>query len=128
MYNKEKIFGYTIEQILQICLQYGMRLLAAILLLVIGFWIAGVLSRSMKRVLTKRKIDAGLIGFLSSMTSVIIKILVIITAITQLGIQMTSFVAILASAGLTIGMATFGNVIQFCRRRNVTPQQTFSSR
>lgn len=113
MFDQEKIFGYTLDEIFQITIQYGTRFISAIALLVIGFWLSNVLSRTIKKVLTKREVDAGLVGFLSSLISALIKVLVIVTSITQLGIEMTSFVAILASAGLAIGMAFSGTLSNF---------------
>lgn len=113
MFDQEKIFGYTLDEIFQITVQYGTRFISAIALLVIGFWLSNVLSRTIKKLLTKREVDAGLVGFLSSLISALIKVLVIVTSITQLGIEMTSFVAILASAGLAIGMAFSGTLSNF---------------
>jgi small conductance mechanosensitive channel len=113
MFDSEKIFGYTIDEIFQITIQYGTRFISAIALLVIGFWLSNILSRTIRKILTNREVDAGLVGFLSSLVSAVIKVLVIVTSITQLGIEMTSFVAILASAGLAIGMAFSGTLSNF---------------
>lgn len=113
MFDQDKIFGYTLDEIFQIIIQYGTRFISAIALLVIGFWLSNVLSRTIRKLLTKREVDAGLVGFLSSLISALIKVLVIVTSITQLGIEMTSFVAILASAGLAIGMAFSGTLSNF---------------
>lgn len=113
MFSKDKIFGYNLDEIFQISIQYGTRFISAITLLVIGFWLSNVLARTIRKVLTKREVDAGLVGFLSSLISALIKTLVIVTSITQLGIEMTSFVAILASAGLAVGMAFSGTLSNF---------------
>lgn len=113
MFDQEKIFGYTLDELFQIAIQYGTRFISAVALLVIGFWLSNVLSRTIRKVLTRREVDAGLVGFLSSLVSALIKTLVIVTSITQLGVEMTSFVAILASAGLAIGMAFSGTLSNF---------------
>lgn len=113
MFEKEKVFGYTIDELFQLAVQYGTKLISAILLFVIGFWLAGFLSRTIRKIMTKREVDGSLIGFITSLISALIKILVIVTAITQLGIEMTSFVAILASAGLAVGMAFSGTLSNF---------------
>lgn len=113
MFEKEKIFGYTIDELIQITTQYGMRLISAVILLVIGFWLAGFLSRTVRKIMMKREVDGSLVGFITSLISALIKTLVIVTAISQLGIEMTSFVAILASAGLAIGMAFSGTLSNF---------------
>lgn len=113
MFDSEKIFGYSMDEWFQIGIQYGTKLLSAIVLLIAGFWFSSFLSRSLKKLMTRRQIDAGLTGFISSLVSALIKTLVIVTSITQLGIEMTSFVAILASAGLAIGMAFSGTLSNF---------------
>jgi small conductance mechanosensitive channel len=61
----------------------------------------------------KSKVDAGLVTFLGSFVSLASKILVVITAFTQLGIQMTSFITVLGAAGLAIGMAFSGTLSNF---------------
>lgn len=91
----------------------GISIAIAILVLVVGFWLAKVISKGLERLLKARKTDLGLVTFLRSMSSIGIKILVIITAITQLGVEMTSFVAILGAAGLAIGMAFSGTLSNF---------------
>lgn len=94
-------------------LDIGMRLAIAIAVLVIGFWLARFLSKTMVKVLQKRHVEESLVGFLRSMTSALIKTLVVVTAITQLGVEMTSFVAILGAAGFAIGMAFSGTLSNF---------------
>lgn len=113
MFDQEKIFGYSLDELFQITIQYGTRFISAIVLLIVGFWLSNIFSKTIRKVLTKREVDTGLVGFLSSLISALIKVLVIVTSITQLGIEMTSFVAILASAGLAIGMAFSGTLSNF---------------
>lgn len=109
----EKYFGITYHQLIQLIIQYGSRLIVAVILLVVGFWLAGFLSKAVRRLMSKSEVDNNLIGFISSLVSGIVKLLVAVTAITQLGIEMTSFVAILASAGLAVGMAFSGTLSNF---------------
>lgn len=113
MDGQDKIFGYTIDQLIQLSTQYSIRLISAVALLVIGFWLSGFLSKTLKRIMLKREVDASLVSFICSLISALIKVLVIVTAITQLGIEMTSFVAILASAGIAVGMAFSGTLSNF---------------
>lgn len=91
-------------------LDIGARLGIALLIIIIGFWLAKRLSRAVKNLLSKSATDAGLVTFLSSLTSVGLKILVIISAVSQLGVEMTSFVAMLGAAGLAIGLAFSGTL------------------
>lgn len=94
-------------------IEYGLNLAFAILILIIGWWIAKWSGKAVRKILTKSKTDAGLISFLSSLVVIVIKIFVVVTAITQLGVQMTSFITILGAAGLAIGMAFSGTLANF---------------
>ncbi len=94
-------------------LDIGIRLGTALLILIIGFWLARQLSKGFKKVLVRRETDASLTTFLVSLTSIGMKVLVIISVITQLGVEMTSFVALLGAAGLAIGMAFSGTLSNF---------------
>ena len=106
----ELLFGYTQSEIINLFLSVGFNLIVAIVILFIGFKLAGIVSRSLGRVLEKRNSDIGLVTFLKSFVSIIIKLLTIITVFTQLGVEMTSFIAILGAAGFAIGMAFSGTL------------------
>lgn len=109
----EELFGIKYTEINQFLVMIGTKLIICILILIIGFWLARVLSRMLTRILRKSKTDEGLITFSSSLISMLLKILVVITAITQLGIEMTSFITLLGAAGLAIGMAFSGTLSNF---------------
>lgn len=93
--------------------QYGLKLLGAIVVLVLGLWIIKILTRSSQRLMNKSKIDASLNSFLKSMINILLKILLIISVMGMMGIQMTSFIALLGAAGLAIGMALSGTLQNF---------------
>jgi small conductance mechanosensitive channel len=107
------MFGMQKGELTDILIGIGIQVTIAIVVLIIGFWLARILSRALKKVLIRRETDESLVTFLSSLTSILIKTLVIVTAITQLGVEMTSFVAILGAAGLAIGMAFSGTLSNF---------------
>lgn len=109
----EKHFGITYQELMQLIVSYGTRLLSALIIFIVGFWLAGFLSRTVRKFMKKSEVDANLIGFVSSLVAGVLKLLVTVTAITKLGIEMTSFVAILASAGLAVGMAFSGTLSNF---------------
>lgn len=109
----EDIFGIKYTDINQFLVKIGTNLLISIVILVVGFWLAKMLSKGLKRLLRKSNTDEGLVTFSSSFISMVLKVLVVVTAITQLGIEMTSFVAILGAAGLAIGMAFSGTLSNF---------------
>ncbi len=92
---------------------FGIDLLIAIAILFIGFKIVGILGKTTAKVLEKRKLDESLRKFLISVTVSMLKILVVITALSQIGLEMTSFVALLGAAGLAVGMAFSGSLQNF---------------
>ena len=89
------------------------NLILAIVIAVVGFWLTGVLTRLVNRILRKSDTDAGLISFLTSFLSMALKIMVVISAITQLGVEMTSFLTLLGAAGIAVGMAFSGTLSNF---------------
>lgn len=109
----KKIMGFTTDDAKQWLVKSGTNLLVAVIIFFVGFWLAKWVGRLVIKILTRGKVDAGLITFLSSLATIMLKVLVIVTAITQLGIEMTSFVAILGAAGLAIGMAFSGTLSNF---------------
>jgi small conductance mechanosensitive channel len=121
----EDLFGIKYTDINQFLVKMGTNLLIAILILIIGFWLAKVVSKGLKRVLRKSQTDEGLVTFISSFMSMVLRILVVITSITQIGVEMTSFVAILGAAGLAIGMAFSGTLSNFAGGVMILVQKPF---
>jgi small conductance mechanosensitive channel len=109
----KNFLGITTDELLHLIVNKSVILLVAIAIIVIGFWIAKLVSKGLRKAMQKGDLDAGLVSFISSLVSAVLKILVIITAMTQLGIEMTSFVALLGAAGLAIGMAFSGTLSNF---------------
>ncbi len=110
-----EIFGYTIEmeKIQELIITYGTRLIVGLLILIVGLWIIGMIVRGFKKVMLARNVDATLIPFLVSVVGVTLKILLVISVITYMGISMTSFIAVLGAAGLAVGMALSGTLQNF---------------
>lgn len=92
---------------------WGTKLLIAIVILVVGMMITKRISKIMAKLLRKKDFDESLRTFLTSMVAISLKIMVVITALGQLGLQMTSFIALLGAAGLAIGMAFSGTLGNF---------------
>lgn len=109
----EEWLGIESGSISKLLLDIGARLAITVVILVVGFWLAKQLSKGFKKVLARRDTDESLTTFLTSLSSIGLKVLVIISAITQLGVEMTSFVALLGAAGLAIGMAFSGTLSNF---------------
>jgi small conductance mechanosensitive channel len=69
--------------------------------------------KALKKILRRSKTDESLVTFLSSFLTLVLKILIVVTSITQLGIEMTSFVTLLGAAGLAVGLAFSGTLSNF---------------
>lgn len=102
-----------LTKLVDLAFEFGPRLIGALIVLVVGLWVANMLTRGMGKLLERRHVDASLIPFLKSLTGTIIKVLVVISVMGMVGIQMTSFIAILGAAGLAVGMALSGTLQNF---------------
>lgn len=105
--------GFSFDEAKQKLISVAIDLVIAVVIIIVGWWLAKTAGKAIRKVLTKSKTDAGLITFLTSLVVISMKVLVIITAITQMGVQMTSFITILGAAGLAIGMAFSGTLANF---------------
>ncbi len=92
---------------------YGLRIIAAAVIFIVGRWVAKGLKRFMVRALTKGKVDETLVSFLGHLTYFTLLAFIVIAALNQLGIQTTSFIAILGAAGLAVGLALQGSLANF---------------
>lgn len=113
----ETITLYKLEKVAETLLEQGTHLglaiLKALVILIIGRFIIKFINKAVKSLLIKENITPSLRSFLSSLVNVILIVLLIISVIGALGIQTTSFAALLASAGVAIGMALSGNLSNF---------------
>ena len=90
--------------------EFGVHIIAAIAILVIGFWIAKLITKVLNKILRKRDVDPTLSGFLTSALKFTLYLFVIIAAVSRLGVETTSFIAILGAAGLAVGLALQGSL------------------
>lgn len=109
---EEELESVTADLLTQ-AMHYGQKLVAAIVLLLVGYWLIKKTLKALRKVLEFRKVDITLRPFLVSLTSISLKLLLVISIISFLGIPMTSFVALLGAAGLAIGMAFSGTLQNF---------------
>ncbi len=91
----------------------GIKLVAAIMIFIVGRWLVKVIKNSVNRVMERRNTEATLRSFLGSLISVLLNFILIIIIISVLGINTSSLVALLASAGLAVGMALSGTLQNF---------------
>lgn len=94
-------------------LEYGLNILIAIVLLFIGLKLSSFFAKKVEKALIKKEVDASLSHFLGSLVMWTLKVAVIISAIKTVGFETTSFIAILGSAGLAIGLALQGSLSNF---------------
>lgn len=94
-------------------LQFGLKVLAALLIYIIGAWLISVLKKALKRMFERRKTEPTLASFLTSFVSISLTVLLIVVTVSTLGINTTSLAALLAAGGMAIGMALSGTVQNF---------------
>ncbi|MDF1549798.1 MAG: mechanosensitive ion channel [Bacteroidales bacterium] len=108
----ENIQVYINEGV-SLVITHGPRILLAILTLFIGLFIIKKLTKSTKNLMKKRELDESLRPFFSMLISITLKALLIISVMGMVGVEMTSFIAILGAAGLAIGLALSGTLQNF---------------
>jgi len=104
--------GYA-HKAIEMAMEYGPKLLLAILTLFIGLWVIKVFTRGIDRMMAKKDLDPSLNSFVLSLFSNLLKILLAVSVMGMIGIEMTSFIAILGAAGLAVGMALSGTLQNF---------------
>lgn len=92
---------------------FGLALVKAFIIFVVGRFLIRLLNKFVRQILNKRNIDPSVKSFVGSLVYVTLMILLIISVVGALGVQTTSFAALLASAGVAIGMALSGNLSNF---------------
>ncbi len=111
--NKNGQTPEWMNKLLEYAVIYGTKIIIAILILVIGQWVAKIAGKLVETAMHKAKVDNTLISFAKSAVSVLIIIFTLIAALSQLGIQTTSLIALLGAAGLAIGLALQGSLSNF---------------
>src|SRR5574344_258832 len=102
-----------IQNLIDARVSAGKRVLAAVLIYIIGRYIVKLITKSVRGMLDRRPIEVGVKSFLMSLLNILLTVLLIISVIGALGVNTTSFAALLASAGVAVGMALSGNLQNF---------------
>jgi small conductance mechanosensitive channel len=97
----------------EIVMTYGLQLIGAIVALIIGLWIIKILTRTVSKLMEKKDVDVSLRSFFRTGFNIMLKILLVISIASMVGIPMTSFVAIMGAAGLAVGLALSGTLQNF---------------
>ena len=102
-----------IQNLIAASVSAGKRVLAAVLIYIIGRYIVKLITKIVRGMLDRRPIEVGVKSFLMSLLNILLTVLLIISVIGALGVNTTSFAALLASAGVAVGMALSGNLQNF---------------
>lgn len=109
-FSKLQIF---LQQLIDWSVNAGGRILGAVIIFIVGRFLISFLNKFVARLLARRHIDASIQSFVKSLVNILLTILLIVAVISKLGVETTSFAALLASAGVAIGMALSGNLQNF---------------
>lgn len=117
----EEVFSSTsslswdvfVSKMIELGISLGSKLLIALLILVIGRWLVKKIQRLACTIMEKRQVEASLYSFVRSLISITLNFILVITIISVLGIETSSFIALFASAGVAIGMALSGTLQNF---------------
>jgi small conductance mechanosensitive channel len=118
--EKERQMEMNIEQLekmsetwLPVVLNYSGKLTLALLTLLVGWWLINVLTRKVRTLLDARNVDRALHSFISSLASIALKVLLLVSVTSMIGVETTSFIAVIGAAGLAIGLALQGSLANF---------------
>jgi small conductance mechanosensitive channel len=106
-------FSTILGKVYELLTVYGIKVVAAIVIFVVGRWVARAIANFIKKMMAKSNTDETLIKFVGSLSYIALLAFVIIAALNQLGIQTTSFIAVIGAAGLAIGLALQGSLGNF---------------
>jgi len=101
----QKVYGYLAE--------YGLKIIAALIILLIGRWLATLISRLIEKALIKSRVDKTLAKFAKNLSHIGLLICVIIAAVASLGVETTQLAVVVGAAGLAIGLALQGSLANF---------------
>lgn len=93
--------------------EYGIRFVITIAIIIVGFWLTKYVLKLLERALVRSQLDVSIHGFVKSISSFFIKMVVVITAVSVLGVNVTTFIALLSAAGLAVGLALKDSMSNF---------------
>lgn len=102
-----------IDKLVELSISAGKSIFMAIVVYVVGRFLISLIQRLMENMLSRRKVEVSIQTFLKSLVSILLNVLLIVSVVGALGVSTTSFAALLASAGVAIGMALSGNLQNF---------------
>lgn len=110
--NSAQVDSY-VQKAINLAIEYGPKLLLAIIVLIAGFWIIKLVVKVADRTLERSGVEVSLRKFLGRLSGILFKILLLISVASMIGIATTSFIAIIGAAGLAVGLALQGGLANF---------------
>jgi small conductance mechanosensitive channel len=110
--NPENVTTYA-ETFIKVLIDYSPKLISAFLILFVGLYVIRVINRLIRRIMVKRELDPTLTKFLADILLWVLRVLLFVTFISKLGIETSSFVAILGAMGLAVGLSLQGSLSNF---------------
>jgi small conductance mechanosensitive channel len=102
-----------VQKLLDLAVVYGPTLILAIIVLILGLWIIKLFTRGINRAMERSNLEVSLRKFLSSLFGILLKVLLLISVASMIGIATTSFIAIIGAAGLAVGLSLQGGLANF---------------
>jgi small conductance mechanosensitive channel len=109
----EKTAQQAVDSSVALMSSWGLQVVGAIAVLLVGRWIAGMVRRAVRRSLAKANVDGSLVPFFESMSYYAVLTVVMIAVLSLFGIETTSLIAVVGAAGLAIGLALQGTLSNF---------------
>jgi small conductance mechanosensitive channel len=103
----------AVEEIMEVVARYGLQVIGAILILILGRIGAGLARRLARRALGKASVDPTITGFVAQFAYIFVMVVAVLASLAKFGVQTTSFVAVLGAAGFAIGLALQGSLSHF---------------
>ncbi len=114
--NAQEMFSNTPEwwaTAQELLTKFGLKIVAAILIFVVGRFVAKLIQKVLCKMMERAKVDAAVVSFACSLTHTGLMVFIVLAALGQVGIQTTSFIAVLGAAGLAVGLALQGSLANF---------------
>ena len=106
-------YVHIVENFIGQLLSYGPRLIAALVVFEIGWWIIRLIRNLMQASMDKGNLDASLKLFMLRLITIVLRVLLVISVASMIGIETTSFIAMLGATGLAVGLALHGSLANF---------------
>lgn len=107
--NLEKYAG----QLMEMVVEYAPKFIMALVTLILGLWVISLIMKGVRKAFEKRNVDPSLTPFLRTLIAITLKVMLFVSVIGMVGIEATSFIAILGAAGLAIGLSLQGTLQNF---------------